>query len=252
MVRGSLCALCVVVFASGQSFGQEDLDKLIRGLKSPVADERAAAATSIGKLGEKGKPASRALCEALLDKEKRVQVAVNEALEAVDKLSHRFAWDILQYQKSPIALAKSLDSICKQKEKAAPCISLLIRVRESWGKEQSGYLVVNALLQIAPDDEEAQAFLLRWLETEPEPTARGYCADGLGKGKGGEKVAAALLKAVKSDKDGSVRAKACKSLGIVGKLSKDVEEALKEAKVDEYPDVRAAATEALKKLKGEN
>jgi hypothetical protein len=60
-----------------------ELDRLVRGLRAESPAERVRAATELGKLKERGRPAARALCEAAVDPSEAVRQAALEALEKV-------------------------------------------------------------------------------------------------------------------------------------------------------------------------
>lgn len=69
-----------------------DLESLARNLLSnPNVALRTRSADEIGRLGEKGRPAARILCQAMLDKQQAVRVAASNALEKVHPDLHPHA-----------------------------------------------------------------------------------------------------------------------------------------------------------------
>jgi hypothetical protein len=61
-----------------------ELDRLIEQLKTEKTDDRVAAAERLRKMGEKARPAARALCEAIVSSSEPLRRAALEALEKVD------------------------------------------------------------------------------------------------------------------------------------------------------------------------
>jgi len=61
-----------------------ELDRTIEQLKSEKRDDRVAAAERLRKMGEKARPAARALCEAIVSPSESVRRSALEALEKVD------------------------------------------------------------------------------------------------------------------------------------------------------------------------
>src|SRR5205807_219338 len=72
-----------------------EVEALIRQLASKTTTERLDAVERLGAIGEDASDASRALCEALLDKSQKVQLGAAEALERVNPVLHKLVIPIM-------------------------------------------------------------------------------------------------------------------------------------------------------------
>jgi HEAT repeat protein len=251
-----------------------EVEALIRQLASKSTTERLDAVERLGAIGEDASDASRALCEALLDKSQKVQLAAAEALERVNPVVHRLVIPIMVDQ-NPASRLKAVVELGRLKEEGSPAIPVVLYFKEAFGGTtavhggtaqyqssgmrqrtrhfdtrnraygKSGDLVAAEVLDsIAPKDEAITAILVKWVTADEDPAVREFACQRLAERDGGRKGFEALSSALRTDSDVLVRIAAAKSLvQSAGKNS--VSSLVLALQSDTFEDVRAAAANAL-------
>ena len=225
-------------------------------------------------MGEDAIDASRALCEALLDKSQKVQLAAAEALERVNPIVHKLVIPIVVDQ-NPANRLKAVIELGRLKEQGSPGVPIVLYFKEAFGgttvmhgntiHQQSGgtrqrtrhfdrrnraygksgdLVAAEVLDSIAPKDETITAILVKWVTADEDAAVREFACERLAERDGGRKGFEALSSAVRSDSDVLVRITAAKSLSqSAGKNG--LSSLVLALQSDTSEDVRAAAANAL-------
>jgi HEAT repeat protein len=128
LVRQAFVA--VVFFLAGVGLAAADQERDLTFLMRYVTQSsnpkvRAQCAKDLEKLGPAAKPATRALCRALLDPSESVRTAADSALEKVDS---QLYWPVRALVSRPDASkhARAIAALCKMKENARPAVPILL------------------------------------------------------------------------------------------------------------------------------
>src|SRR5262249_2658656 len=137
---------------------------LTKDLKRASPEGRVKAADALAKLEEKGKAASRPLCEALLDVNQKVRLAAAAALEKVNPTIYPLVLPALvddSWSNRQAAIAK----IERLGLEGKPAVPILLYFKERVGKDQVAdpSLLVHALAATAPDEKAITAKIAYWL-----------------------------------------------------------------------------------------
>jgi HEAT repeat protein len=222
------------------------------------AKTRIQAAAELGKLGERGKPASRALCQSLADEmragvvgRREVRMAMAEALEKVNPPLYQSVIPVI-VDSSGANRQQALEQILAPETEGKPAVPIVlyIRDRERGGRQRDGGFLVSVLAAIAPDEKPITNLFAKWLARDRDPQVRVACAEALARVQGGRDKIADLVSATRDPAEG-VRVAAVVSLGELGVAKPIVLKALALAKTDPSAQVRRVAQVAMEKLKGE-
>jgi HEAT repeat protein len=254
---GALLPLSIVILAWAAPPNRGQVPSLVKQLSSPSPQVRAMAAEAIGRLGDAGKPASRALCTALADPSPLVRSRAAHALEEVNPELFKRVKQLL----GDGDLADRMEAVVeigKMGSEGNPAIPLLVEFRgqlqASVAKGQlrtnpEVHLIATAIGQAGKEDPQAALILEHWLATDPDAALRGAAARAIPRMKDGPKAVRALLTAARTDPNGAVRVSAITSLGELGPAAKSSQRFLEQAARDSSPQVRDAAAKALVKIR---
>jgi hypothetical protein len=213
--------------------------------------ERIQAAGELAKLEERGKPASRDLCQALADElragaagRREVKLALAEALEKVNPPLHRSVITLV-VDDSVLNRSRALQQIHDMEAEGKPAVPLILYVRD---REHGGAFLVETLAAVAPDEKRVTDLFAAWLQRDRDAATRAACAAALARVEGGKAKAAALVFALR-DQVEAVQVAAATALGDLGVDTPAVLQALALAKTDHSERVREAAQAALEKIK---
>src|SRR5438445_5633690 len=109
-----------------------ELEALIRKLASRTTTERLDAVQRLGAMGEDAIDASRALCQALLDRSHKVQLAAAEAIERVNPIIHKLVITIVVDQ-NPANRLKAVIELGRLKEQGSPGVPIVLYFKEAFG-----------------------------------------------------------------------------------------------------------------------
>jgi len=217
---------------------------LIKDLKHQRVADRLKAIGAVAQLGPRGKAASRALCESLLDSNTRVRLAAAEALDRVNPALHRLV--------IPIMVDKELENRleCARKigelgPEGKPAVPVVVYFKQQY---RGGGLTVEVLAAIAPDDKAVTAKVAAWLTSDNDPYVRLAAVKVLPHMAGAKDHVRALVQVLRGDAVDAVRAAAASALGDLGADTKDADRLLRMAKTDASAQVREAAERALEKM----
>lgn len=217
---------------------------MAKDLKSRKLADRIRAAEGLAQQGSRGKPASRALCEALLDVDVRVQGSARAALEKVNPLLHALVVPILTDRN----IKNRLDAIHKIEQLGSdgkPAVPILLFFKNN--VVNSGE-VVKALVAVAADDPDITNQFISWLTKDSSDLVRLEVATRLPEMKDGKEGIKALTLALQNDKYPLVRVASARALGEFGPMASEAIKALTAAQKDPTPEVRDAAGKALEKI----
>lgn len=146
---------------------EKPLDRLVRRLREGPRGDQILAAQEIGKLGEEGKPASRALCVAAVNDREEVRLAALEALEKVNPTLHKHVVRLLvdgNFQRQ----LDATHALAKMPKDALPATPVLLarcqkhRPSPLYAPTYRVMLVedLKTLVALAPDDREVITMLM--------------------------------------------------------------------------------------------
>jgi HEAT repeat protein len=247
-------ALLLVTVVGSSRCQDNDLAAKIADLQKQLKDTkpatRMAAAEGLAALGPKARIASRDLCEAMLDTDKKVRVTAADALKAVNRELHPHV--------VPLCVVSdvydnddALRQIALLGEKGKPAVPVLVAYLDrAKGTPlfRDGPLVIDALAKIAPDDPKVTDQLAHWLLSNGNAKTRVAIAKALTTLKHGRRGATALARVLQASKVPEVRLACAEALGVLARNTPVVVEALTAAKTDDVERVREAARAALVKV----
>jgi uncharacterized Zn finger protein (UPF0148 family) len=241
------------------------VSRLCRDLKLHDKQTRFAAMDSLAKLGSKGKGASRTLCECLLDQQKEVMVKAAGTLREVNPELHDRVMPMMvdkEYQNRITALRQ----LGAMGEEGRPAVPILVYFKGSIlqggqaGMHPPSYvsnphagLVVEVLGAVAPKDLTWTKQLSIWFRTDTNPYVRAKAAGLLAQVDEAKVATELLVKKLAIETDLNVRLAIINALGAIGPDAREAEKALSaRASADTSDEIRAAASRALKRIKGES
>lgn len=256
--------LAVLVFswailaATAQEQPSDPLQGLIKQLRGRDAVAKVKAAQELAKMGEQAQPASKALCEAVLDKSSKVAIAAMESLEKVNPEIHKPLSTLIldQDYRNQVQAAKELGSMGDKAEAAVPV--LIDRLRKEMAKDSSEVFFdelaracFGALQQIGPEDPEN----IKTVKLLAGPTTRNHDARTaalltLEKIAGDdEKRRKEFLPVMRSALDNpQCQLTAIKIVAEYGTLAKDLLPTLKKLKLSPREAIREAAKDAVDRI----
>jgi WD40 repeat protein len=253
----------VAIPSPEEKAAEQRLAELIKALKSQKVDDKIKAIEELGSLGKKAAPASRALCELLLDPVQAVRVTAIDTLKIVNPTIHKLINPIFERPRA-YNNSGSLIGIRDVGPVTSPVVPVLVFYKEMNANEpffnETG-LIVEALAAVAFDDPKVTKLFVTWLvtETNRKLTAAGSFGDrgnklqitiagSLPKMADGSKAAPALATVLQASNSPDVRTACAKALGNLGRNIPAVVTALTAAKTDSATSVREAARVALQKV----
>jgi HEAT repeat protein len=227
------------------------LAQLIKNLKSKKASDRIKAADTIGAMGENAKDARQALCDAMLDTNREVLLAVSSALEKLDPALHKPVF-ILVVDGNGMAQIDALRTLAALGREGNPALSVVLAFARTHPAALP--VVIGTLAAIAPEDRRVLRILLSNLQdTGPRAMRGGYSAcltaiDALPRTPFKKEAVKALIPLLDPSHSQLVRLAAAQALGEIGAAAKDATKSLKAMTIDPSARMRAAAAAALQKI----
>lgn len=225
------------------------LRTLGKSLKSPNITDRINACNAIMELGEKARPATRLLCEAILDNNPKVRLAASDALEKVNPNLHAVAVPLI-IDKAVEQRIEALRKLHTMSGDASPAIPLVLW----YGQHQqdgAGLLVVKTLSAIGASDPLVTRQFSIALLNDKEPLIRKEIAKSLPMMAGAKQYVNSLSQSARSDRDDGVRIASIIALGDIGPDAKSAVKILKQLKTDSSAGVRDAAAKSLARIETE-
>jgi HEAT repeat protein len=228
---------------------------LVKKLKSKKAADRSAALDELATLGERARPASAAIVEAMLDPSASVRENAASCLEKVDPTIHKHVFTIL-YDEKRANQAKAIEELSGLGARAKGTVSVL---KWYYGKKVGhSYFALSALTKIVPDDAAVVSEVLRLVSLPPRPEVDGTDGNRYAREHGlnlldaveasAAKKVAALVAALG---DPFFRVQVINRLAKFGADAKPALPALKKLKLDSDVKVRDAASKAIEAITAE-
>lgn len=276
VAKKALAAIRESIAEADKEMDKELVAPMLKGLKSKKATERTSALEELARMGEKARPATSAIVEAMVDSTPAVREAAAGCLEKVDPTIHKQVVsilydDTLAKQKEAIAQLAALGARAKG---AVPILKYRygnpIKIPFTTGRgvptiDYALYEALEALVKIAPDDALTVGEVLR-LVSQPVPVFPVRNAPAQAAQRAAEQGRATglrLIGAVEATKakkvtalvaaleDPANRVAAIGLLGNFGPDAKPALPALMRLKLDGVAAVREAATRAIDVIQAE-
>lgn len=232
----------------GQDKVQQDIDSSLRLLTSQRSTDRAFAAGVLGLVGERAKDvASGPLCAAVLDGDPSVRSAAGRALGTVNAALQQPVVTLATSQDYAARL-KALQDLGRLGNTARPTIPVLLSFKQQ-AKPEDRTSVIRILTQVGAEDPMLTDVFASWLLDDPDENVRVAVAQSLPKMKNAQGKVDTLVKSIEKDRLHKVRAASVTALGVLGIGNPQANRVLEGLQRDLNPEVRAAAQEALKKVR---
>lgn len=232
---------------------KDDLTVKIEKLTAALTDKQAGspskriAAEEIGKLGKKGRPATKAVCQALFDPMPRVALAAADALQKIAPDLHPLIIPII-VDKNMTVRMDAVEKLGNLREDATPALPVLVWFRQQRESTGTPVAVLKAIYLTNATDPEATKLFAAWLARDRASGAREYIATTLPKMEGGKKYVKNLVASAQTDPHPAVRMAAVKALGEFGPDAKEAVDLLRVLKVSGSQDLREEAGKALLRI----
>lgn len=251
-----------LVFAPEIAADETPLQAAVKKLNDGKPEVAIRAAEDIAKLGDAGRPAARALCEAAMNGSYDVRQATLAALEKVHPALHGPVFTLLMNPTNRLNAIPELGKLGTEAAAALPLMrknlaAILETPKGRSRDDKAASLYIEALAKIAPGDDEIVRYLAG-LCTFQDDRAKRYAGlirrsavdavGTIGKARPQARVIAlpALIKAAQDGGEVSVRA--IRILGTYGPDAREAGAALSKLKMHDDEGVRYAASEALGKI----
>jgi HEAT repeat protein len=241
-----------------------ELAALIKNLHDKQSKVRIKAAEDIGKLGEEGAPAAKALCEAMMDRSPKVETAALDSLEKVRADLYK-PLSTLVLDATPAKQLAAIKEIGLMGDKPGPAVNLLLtRLRSELAKPQyalrgRGLSEISlayfaAFRQIKPDEPEAiKLFKVMAGVSERDSYARleslTFLEEWAGEDESKRKEILSLLNAGLDD--AVCQLNCIQTVGGYGALAKDFVPKLKKLKLSSIEQIRDAAGAAADRIENQ-
>lgn len=239
---------------------QEAIQRHIRNLKSNFSADRIRAAKELAKFGEDAQKAAPALCEAVVESNRKVAVEALEALQQIWPKMHKNVVTILA-DKDARKRAEAVKDIVLTEggEAAVPVlidnIKRFITADDFFGADESVAFSIDAVKRMAPKSASfANVLLAGASPLNKRPNNRMLALTALGEISEEHPKSITQIKRTLNyglgDQNPKVRIAALKGFANLGKYGNDKAtlNAVKRLKLDSDSDVRDAATATLEKL----
>jgi len=210
-------AACGLVLAAAGVANAAEVDDLVDQLKSEQAEQRAAAADALGKMGTKDPKAVKALAQAVTDESAEVQRAAIRALrkiEADPKVVMPLVADALGSADPAVAIS-AVDILAEAGKRVVPNAVKALK------NEKARYWAILVLQQVGADAAEAVPALVDVAKTEQQPEVRREAVIALAEiGAAAKEAVPELIELVKTDEDPAIVLAATFALGSIGPAAK--------------------------------
>ena len=223
---------------------KQRVQRYIKNLDLPDAEDRKHAAETLGHLGSAAKDAVPHLVELLKDPEETVRAAAADAFK-IGPSAAVVVPRLAELLRNPIAGVRgaAADALGKIGPAAKDAVPHLVELLKD-PSEDVRRAAADALGEIGPAAKDAVPLLVELLK-DRDVAVRRAAADALGKIGSAAKDAVPLLVELLKDRDVAVRRAAADALGKIGSAAKDAVPLLVELLKDRGEDVRQAAADAL-------
>jgi HEAT repeat protein len=212
-------------------------------LTSRQVCKRFKATRGLAVLGPQAKAASRALCQALLDRSADVRLGAAAALKKVNPTMYQWVIPLL-VDPEPNNHAEPLNQLTRLGREGNPAVPVLLPYQQQYG----GPAVIETLAAVAANDSAVTARFAAWLAQATDGTKRLAIARALPPLADGRGPVGALVLALSTDRSEPVRLAAAHALGELGRDARAAQGALSRLQTDPSAAVREAAAKALEKV----
>src|SRR5208282_3327079 len=197
----------------------EAVEDYIKDLLHGEYKKRLKAAQELGSLGLRAKSASKALCQAMLDKQIEIRVAATKAIQSTNpELAKRL---MLLYERDEQRRLQGIHLIGELGEpEGTPALPVLVWYRE---KHHSGGAVIEAIATVGKSDPNVPVRFLTWMKCESNPSTRAAIARMIPRPAVTAEQAKSLATLLENETDFTPRKAIIESLGECGPIAKGAE-----------------------------
>jgi hypothetical protein len=227
------------------------LSKQAAGLKSTSEKTKIASLAALQEAGPAAAPHLRAVCDCLLDKSNKVAVAAIEAIEQIDPMLYKPLREYLFAQAGQRILA--LKTLMDLEDRAKPIVGVLITQLKNETDTQQALALIEALRKMKVTEKPLIDLMKKGSVASSAPgsvriAALDYLVEWAGAVPERRKDVVEILGDGLSYGGTDLMVRCLEVAGDYGAGAKDLLPLIKKLKLADSADVRAAATEAAKRI----